>query len=82
MLRLKLVDGSFDPKALAPGSSLRLVAPDGEERTVTVKGLPTTGGRQTKERVDTYREYDIVIPDEDGTAGEREVGIGWTAVPA
>lgn len=81
MLRLKLVDGTFEPSMLSPGSSLKLTGPSGEERTVTVKGLSTTGGRQTQERVDTYREFDVVIPAEDGMTG-GEVGIGWTAVPA
>ncbi len=82
MLRLKLVDGSFEPSMLSTGSSFRLVAPDGHERTATVKGLSVTGGRQTKERVETYREYDIVIPAEDAVADGRQVDIGWTAVPA
>lgn len=82
MLRLKLIEGDFDPKTLKPGASLRLVAPDGEDRVVTVKGLAATGGRQNKERVERYREYDLVIPPEDAVRDEREVDIGWEAVPA
>lgn len=82
MLRLKLVEGDFDPKTLKPGSSLRLVPPDGEDRVVTVKGLSATGGRQKKERVERYREFDVVISPEDAVRDEREVNIGWAAVPA
>ena len=82
MLRLKLLEGDFDPKALKPGASLKLIAPDGHERVVTVKGLAVTGGRQKKERVEEYREFDLVIPPEDAVQDDREVGIGWEAVPA
>lgn len=82
MLRLKLVDGDFDPAALKPGKSLRLRAPDGDERVVTVKGLSTTGGRQKKERVEEYREFDLVIPVDQAVVDGREVGIGWSAGPA
>jgi hypothetical protein len=82
MLRLKLLGGDFDPKALKPGSSLRLVAPDGHDRVVTVKGLAVTGGRQKKARVERYREFDLVISPEDAVRDDREVDIGWEAVPA
>ena len=82
MLRLKLLEGDFTPKTLKPGSSIRLVAPDGEERVLTVKGLSVTGGRQRKERVDEYREFDLVIPPEDAVQDDRAVEIGWEAVPA
>lgn len=82
MLRLKLLEGDFEPKTLKPGSSLRLVPPDGDDRVVTVKGLSVTGGRQKKERVDTYREFDLVISPEDATQDDRKVEIGWLAEPA
>lgn len=82
MLRLKLLQGDFSPRALKPGSSLRLIAPDGEEREVTVKGLATTGGRQTRDRVEAYSEYDLVIPPEDAVRDGRQVQIGWEATPA
>ena len=82
MLRLKLVDGDFDPAMLSPGSTFRLLAPDGEERTATVKGLSATGGRQTRERVQKYREFDIVIPAGDAIVAGREVAIGWSVLPA
>lgn len=82
MLRLKLTEGDFEPAMLAPGSTFRLVAPDGEERTVTVKGLASTGGRQSSARVQQYREFDIVIPVGDAVMDEREVEIGWSVIPA
>ena len=82
MLRLKLLDGDFEPKALKPGSSLRLVPPDGDDRVVTVKGLSVTGGRQKKERVEEYREFDLVISPEDAVQDDQQVEIGWLAVPA
>lgn len=82
MLRLKLVAGDFDPSMLQPGHSLRLTAPDGEARTVTVKGLSVTGGFQKKARVDAYGEFDIVIPEEDAMWDDRRVAIGWEVGPA
>lgn len=82
MLRLKLVEGDFDPSMLKPGSEFRLIAPDGAERKATVKGLAVTGGRQTAERVKRYKEFDIVISAEDAVAEDREVDLGWTVVPA
>lgn len=82
MLRLKLLEGDFDPGMLEPGRSFRLSAPDGEERTVTVKGLSVTGGFQKKQRVDTYKEFDVVIPESDAIRDDRQVAIGWEATPA
>ena len=82
MLRLTLLEGDCDPKTLEPGSSLRLVAPDGADRVVTVKGLSATGGRQNRERVEETREFDLVISPEDAVQDDRKVQIGWLAEPA
>lgn len=82
MLRLKLTDGDFEPSMLKPGSSFTLVAPDGEKRTARVAGWSVTAGTQKKDRVDTYREFDIVIPQEDAVVDGLEVNVGWTAIPA
>ena len=82
MLRLKLLEGDFQPSTLKPGSALRLIAPDGETRDVTVKGLAATGGRQSKARVDATREYDLVISPEDAIRDDRKVAIGWEATAA
>lgn len=81
MLRLKLLDGSFEPSMLKPGSSFRLVAPDGEERVASVLGWGATAGKQTKQRVETYREFDIVIPQQDAVRDDRPVDLGWEARP-
>lgn len=82
MLRLKLLDGAFDPAMLKPGRTLRLAGPDGEERTVTVTGLSVTGGFQKKERVDAYKEFDVIIPESDAVRNDRPIRIGWEATPA
>lgn len=82
LLRLKLVDGEFEPSMLSPGSTFRLQAPDGEERTGTVKGLSATAGKQTRTRVERYGEFDIVIATEDAVRDHREVAIGWSVSPA
>jgi len=81
MLRLKLVDGTFEPAMLKPGSKFRLTAPDGDERVVSVLGLGAIAGRQTQDRVDTYREFDVVIPREDAVRDDRPVDLGWMATP-
>jgi hypothetical protein len=81
ILRLKLLDGSFEPGMLKPGAPLRLVAPDGEDREVSVLGLAATAGNQTRERVDTYSEFDIVIPAEDAVRDGKAVTLGWEARP-
>lgn len=82
MLRLKLLDGSFEPSMLKPGTQVRLTAPDGADRTITVMGLGATGGRQKKERVETYNEFDIVISQEDAERDDRPVQLGWVVEPA
>jgi hypothetical protein len=82
MLRLKLTAGDFEPSMLKPGSSFRLVAPDGEERTVSVLGLGATGGRQKKDRIESYGEFDVVISQEDAVRDDRPIDLGWTAEPA
>ncbi len=81
MLRLKLLDGAFKPSMLKPGTALRLTAPDGEERVVSVLGLGATAGRQSQARVDAYSEFDIVIPHEDAVRHDRPVDLGWMATP-
>jgi hypothetical protein len=77
LLRLKLVDGSFEPRMLKPGTSIRLMAPDGEAREVSVLGLAATAGKQTQKRVDAYSEFDIVISEADAVRDGKPVDLGW-----
>lgn len=79
LLRLRLVEGSADVDDLRPGESLKLHGPGGEERTVTIKALPTTAGRQSQERLDRYREFDVVIPASDAVQNGIAIEIGWHA---
>lgn len=80
LLRLRLVDGRADIRQLRPGDRLKLVAPDGHERVVDIMDWGVTGGRQTQTRLDTTREFDIVISGEDALQGGDPVEIGWHAV--
>ena len=80
MLRLKRVAGNPAVGALAPGSTLRLQAPDGETRTVEVKALSLTGGRPTQDRLDRYGQADVVISPEEARMNGRSVEIGWFVV--
>jgi len=82
MLRLKLLDGKPSIKDLSPGKTIRLEAPGGDTRTVTIVDHAATGGRQTQERLDQIRELDIVISTEDAGTGDRRVAIGWFAGPS
>jgi len=79
LLRLKLVEGSPSMKELGRGHTLRIVAPSGESRPVTIIGHSSTGGRATQERLDLTHELDVVIPREDAGEGGSRIGIGWFA---
>lgn len=79
MLRLKLREGAPSMKDLKPGRQLRIVAPDGRERTVAILAHSRTGGRASQERLETLRELDVVISSTDAGAYEDRIGIGWTA---
>jgi hypothetical protein len=81
ILRLRLLDGAFQPKDLKPGTSFRLVAPDGEARVVSVLGLAATAGRQSRDRIEKTGEFDIVVSDEDAVRDGRPVDLGWEARP-
>jgi hypothetical protein len=80
LLRLRLLEGEPDIRALAPGARLRLVAPDGEDRVVQIIDRSVTGGRATQRRLERTRELDVVISEADATRGGRTVGIGWEAM--
>lgn len=80
MLRLKRLEGEPPVAALAPGSTLRLRAPDGQTRSVQVKALSMTGGRPTQERLDRYGQADVLIGPEEARGDGRAVEIGWYVV--
>ena len=79
LLRLKILSGTPDIDDLAPGSTIRVTAPDGTERTITVRDFSVTGGVQTQERLDRYRELDIIVDQDDGYGAGDEIQIGWVA---
>lgn len=79
LLRLKRVSGQPKMSALKKGSNLRLIAPDGREREVTIVDYSTTGGRATQERLDRTGELDVVISAEDAMRDGEVVEIGWNA---
>lgn len=64
---------------LGVGRRLRLIAPGGEERTVTIRAHSTTGGRQTQDRLNRTRELDVIISEEEAGKDEALADIGWIA---
>ncbi|MHB1169505.1 MAG: hypothetical protein ACYC28_09525 [Longimicrobiales bacterium] len=82
LLRLKLSEGVPRVKDLAEGTRLRVSGPDGRSGIVEILGFPTTGGRQTQERVERTRELDLVIPAQQSVIDGARIEIGWTVGPA
>lgn len=78
VLRLRLVEGTPAMADLRSGQRLRLEAPDGVTRDVTVTGHAVTGGRPTQKRLDRTREVDVIITDAQALAA-APVEIGWFA---
>lgn len=79
LLRLKLLSGTPALDDLSPGSKLRVAAPRGGARTISVKDFSATAGFPSQEKLDRYRELDIVIDQEDGLVDGEEIQIGWVA---
>lgn len=79
LLRLRLIDGTPSVKDIGTGTRLRLVAPDGRDRVVTVSGKSVTGGRNTQGRLDQTGQIDVLISSDDAYAGDEPVTIGWKA---
>lgn len=80
LLRLRLMEGSPSMAELKPGRTLRLRAPDGEERLVRIQDHAIVGGRATQARLERTRELDVIITQADALQGGRPVTIGWIAV--
>ena len=79
LLRLKVLSGTPALDDVKPGRKIKLRAPDGTERVVDVRDFSVTQGFPSQERLEKYRELDIIISQEDGAADGREVQIGWVA---
>ena len=79
LLRLRRIDGEISVKEIGPGTRLRLTSPEGHERTVTVRALSLTGGRNGAERFAKTGQVDLIIGTEEAYAEELPIGIGWTA---
>jgi hypothetical protein len=77
LLRLRLLDGHASVGDLAVGSTLRLTTPDGRARTIRVLDHSVTAGRQTQERLDRTREFDVVIARTEAYIDDAPVEIGW-----
>lgn len=78
LLRLRLLEGRATVGDLAIGSLLRLSSPDGRTRAVRVLDHSVTAGRQTQERLDRTREFDVVIARDEAGIDDAAVEIGWT----
>jgi hypothetical protein len=79
LLRLKVLSGTPDIDDLGPGSRIRVTAPDGKQRMITVRDFSVTGGVQSQERLERYRELDIIVDHDDGYGAGEEIQIGWVA---
>ena len=79
LLRLKVLSGTPALNDLSPGSKIRVRAPDGSERTITVKDFSVTSGFPSQERLDRYRELDLIVDHDDGYGDGNEIQIGWVA---
>ncbi len=82
LLRLKVVEGTPEVKQLKAGTSLRVTGPHGQTGVVEILGLPTMAGRQTQERLERTREFDVVIPATQAVIDGARIDIGWTVGPA
>ncbi len=79
LLRLKVLSGTPALDDLSPGRKIRVRAPNGSERTITVKDFSVTSGFPSQERLDRYRELDVIVEHDDGYADGNEIQIGWVA---
>lgn len=77
LLRLRVTQGSPSMRDLQPGRRIRLESPKGQTREVTIVGHAATGGKATQERLDRWRELDLVISKDDAGTGDDRVEIGW-----
>ena len=67
VLRLRLQDGDAPTVKALKGARLLVRSPDGEERTVTVKGFALVGGKPSDGRLARTGRVDIQIEEEGDT---------------
>lgn len=79
LIRLKLISGEPAVGDLVAGRHIRLHAPGGAERVVTIKDTATTIGAVSQVRLDRTREFDLVVDTPDAIVNGEAVDIGWVA---
>ena len=79
MLRLKLLDGQPVLGDVSPGRKIRVQSPSGSERVIVIKDFSATAGVMTQEKLERYRELDVVVESQDAVIDGAEIEIGWTA---
>lgn|SRR5687767_12301890 len=79
MLRLKLLDGEPGLADVSPGKKIRVHSPNGGERVIVIKDFSATAGVMSQEKLDRYRELDVVVESHDATIDGAEIEIGWMA---
>jgi hypothetical protein len=78
LLRLKLAGGSPSEKAIAIGQRVRVTAPSGRDRVVTILDHAIIGGQNSRARMERTRELDVVIPFDEAAVDGVPIGIGWS----
>lgn len=81
LLRLKVLEGQPSLAEVRKGR-LRLIAPDGTERVVSVKDLAIMGGRATQKRLDERGTLDVIVPVSEAVREGQAVGLGWIGTVA
>ncbi|MGQ0814873.1 MAG: hypothetical protein ACT4O1_10465 [Gemmatimonadota bacterium] len=79
LLRLKLLNGDPALADIAPGGKIKLRAPEGTERVVTIKDYSATQGAASQKRLDRTRELDVMIEGREAVIDGQVVDIGWIA---
>jgi hypothetical protein len=79
LLRLKLLDGAPGLADVSPGRRIRVQAPNGTERVITIKDFSATAGFPSQEKLEQQRELDIVVDAQDAIVDGHEIEIGWIA---
>lgn len=78
MLRLRLLEGTPSVKDLGVGRSLRVTSPAGETHELVIKAHSVTAGKQTQERLDRWKEFDVIVDAPSSPTADKPVEIGWT----